>query len=37
MDVSVTRVVRDRNGAVIHRDTYGSHYALWNGRIEIGR
>ena len=37
MDVSVTRVVRDRNGAVIHRETYGSHYALWNGRIEIGR
>jgi vancomycin resistance protein YoaR len=37
MDVSVTRVVRDRNGAVIHRDTYGTHYALWNGLIEIGR
>jgi vancomycin resistance protein YoaR len=37
MDVSVTRVVRDRNGRVLHRETYGSHYTLWNGRIEIGR
>jgi vancomycin resistance protein YoaR len=37
MDVSVTRVVRDRNGGILHRDTYGTHYTLWNGRIEIGR
>ena len=36
MDTSVTRTVRDRNGTVIHRDTYISHYRLWNGRIEIG-
>jgi vancomycin resistance protein YoaR len=36
MDVSVTRVVRDRNGHVIHRETYRSHYQLWNGRIEVG-
>ena len=37
MNVSVTRVVRDRSGSVIHRETYGSDYTLWNGRIEIGR
>ena len=37
MDTSVTRVVRDRNGRVIHRDVYRSHYTLWNGRIEVGR
>lgn len=36
MDTSVTRTVRDRNGKVIHRDTYISHYRLWNGRIEVG-
>jgi vancomycin resistance protein YoaR len=36
MDVSVTRVVRDRNGRVIHSNTYRTHYQLWNGRIEIG-
>jgi vancomycin resistance protein YoaR len=37
MDVSVSRVVRDRSGRVIHRDSYGSHYILWNGVIQIGR
>ena len=37
MDVSVTRVVRDRDGKIIHRESYHSHYQLWNGRIEIGR
>jgi vancomycin resistance protein YoaR len=37
MDVSVTRVVRNRNGKVIHRDSYFSPYQLWNGRIEVGR
>jgi len=37
MDTTVTRVVRDRNGRVVHRDTYVSHYTLWNGRIEVGR
>jgi vancomycin resistance protein YoaR len=37
MNVSVTRVVRDRAGRVIHRETYRSDYTLWNGRIEIGR
>ena len=36
MDVSVTRVVRDASGHVIHSETYRSHYALWNGRIEVG-
>jgi vancomycin resistance protein YoaR len=35
-DVSVTRVVRDGSGRVIHRETYTSHYVLWNGRIEVG-
>ena len=37
MDVSVTRIVRDRNGAIIHHDTFGTHYTLWNGIIQIGR
>jgi hypothetical protein len=37
MNVTVSRVVRDRTGSVIHRETYGSDYTLWNGRIEIGR
>jgi vancomycin resistance protein YoaR len=36
MDVSVTRVVRDSDGHVLHHDTYRSHYKLWNGRIEVG-
>jgi vancomycin resistance protein YoaR len=36
MDVVVTRVVRNADGRVIHRDTYRSHYQLWNGRIELG-
>jgi vancomycin resistance protein YoaR len=37
MDVSVSRTVRDAKGRVIHRDTWRTHYMLWNGRIEIGR
>ena len=37
MDVTVTRVVRDKNGKVIHRDSYSSPYQLWHGRIEVGR
>ena len=37
VNVAVSRVVRDRAGAVIHRETYTSAYTLWNGRIEIGR
>jgi vancomycin resistance protein YoaR len=36
MDVSVTRTVRDNHGRVIHRETYRSHYTLWNGLIQIG-
>jgi hypothetical protein len=36
MDVSVSRVVRDASGRVIHSETYRSHYVLWNGRIEVG-
>ena len=37
MDVSVTRIVRNAAGRVIHSDTWRSHYVLWNGRIEVGR
>ncbi len=37
MNVTVNRVVRDRNGKVIHRDSFFSPYQLWNGRIEVGR
>ena len=37
MDVTVSRVVRNANGKVIHRDSYVSPYQLWNGRIEVGR
>lgn len=37
MDVSVTRVVHDAAGSVIRRDTFVSHYVLWNGLIEVGR
>ena len=37
MDVSVSRVVRNASGRVIHSETYRSNYALWNGRIEVGR
>ncbi len=36
MDVSVSRVVRDAAGKVIHHDVYRSHYVLWNGLIEVG-
>ncbi len=37
MDVSVSRVVRDANGHIIHHETYYSHYQLWDGVIEVGR
>jgi vancomycin resistance protein YoaR len=37
MDTSVTRLVRNASGKVIHHDVYRSHYVLWNGRIEVGR
>ncbi len=37
MSVSVRRVVHGANGSVIHRETFTSHYTLWNGRIEVGR
>ncbi len=36
MDVSVTRTVR-KGGRIIHRDTWISHYVLWNGVIQVGR
>jgi vancomycin resistance protein YoaR len=36
MDVWVTRTVKNSAGAVIHKETYYSHYALWNGIIQIG-
>jgi hypothetical protein len=35
--VSVTRVVRDRDGNVIHKDTYYSHYKTVTGIVQIGR
>ena len=37
MDVSVTRVVRNAGGRVIHSDTWRTHYVLWNGVIQVGR
>jgi vancomycin resistance protein YoaR len=36
MDVSVTRVVRDSGGRIIHRETYRTHYQLWIGVIQVG-
>lgn len=36
MHVAVTRVVR-RGGAILHRETYHTNYALWNGIINVGR
>ena len=36
MDVSVSRVVRNAGGRVIHSDTFHTRYVLWNGRIEVG-
>ncbi len=35
--VTVTRTVRDRNGNVVHRDTYYSNYARITGITLIGR
>ena len=35
--VTVTRTVRDRNGNVIHKDTYFSNYARITGIVLIGR
>ncbi len=35
--VTVTRTVRDRNGNVVHRDTYFSNYARITGVTLIGR
>jgi vancomycin resistance protein YoaR len=35
-DVWVTRTVRDGSGAVIHRDTYYSHYSRITGIILVG-
>lgn len=38
MDVWVTRTVTDRTtGKVIHRDTWYSDYARWNGIVLVGR
>jgi vancomycin resistance protein YoaR len=35
-DSWVTRVVRDASGAIIHQETYYSHYATVNALIEVG-
>ncbi len=37
MDVSVTRVVRNARGRILHHDTWISRYVLWNGLIQVGR
>jgi hypothetical protein len=36
MDVAVTRTVRDVHGRIIHRETFRSHYVLWNGILMVG-
>jgi len=36
MDVVVTRIVRDANGVIIHRETYVTHYHRMIGINEIG-
>ena len=35
-DVWVTRIVRDKDGVVIHRETYYSHYSRVDGIVQIG-
>ena len=35
--VTAVRTVRDRNGTVIHRDTYNSNYATITGIVLVGR
>jgi hypothetical protein len=37
MTVSVSRVVKDAKGRVLHRNTWSSRYVLWNGIIHVGR
>ena len=37
MTVSVSRVVKDGKGRVLHRNTWTSRYVLWNGIIHVGR
>jgi hypothetical protein len=37
MTVSVSRVVKDKHGRVLHRNTWRSNYVLWNGIIHVGR
>ena len=36
-DVWVTRIVRDRSGKVIHKETFYSHYAQMIGVTLIGK
>ena len=35
-DVWVTRIVRDRSGAIVHQETYYSHYTRMIGVILVG-
>ena len=35
-DTTVTRVVTDSTGTVIHKDTWASHYSVVNGQVQIG-
>ena len=37
MDVRVTRVVRDANGNLLHREVWKTHYQRWDGLILVGR
>ena len=37
MTVAVSRVVKDKRGRVLHRNTWTSNYVLWNGIIHVGR
>jgi vancomycin resistance protein YoaR len=37
MDVRVTRVVRDANGGVLHREVWKTRYQRWDGLILVGR
>ena len=29
--------IEDKRGRIIHRETYRTHYVLWNGIINVGR
>jgi vancomycin resistance protein YoaR len=37
MTVSVSRVVKDKRGTVLQRNSWTSNYVLWNGIVHVGR